>query len=135
MAQSPFLCYYFRRMDTKGLSLQEILDLVEARLFTEIHESVLSERRAERAFASDLMSEVLTLLTDDLLLITGLNNVQAVRTAEMGDIGAILLVRDKKPGGQMVELAADRDVVLIGSNYSMYRASGVLYKAGLDYVF
>lgn len=122
-------------MKKNGLSLQEIQGIVEAKLHTTAHQKILPDRLAQRAFASDLMSEVLTLLTDDLLLITGLNNVQAVRTAEVADIGAILLVRNKQPGDEMIRLAADRDIVLMGTHFSMYRAGGELYNAGLDYVF
>ena len=37
----------------------------------------------EQAFASDLMSDVLTVKTNEFILITGLANLQAIRTAEM----------------------------------------------------
>ena len=39
----------------------------------------------EQAFASDLMSDVLTVKTNEFILITGLANLQAIRTAEMSD--------------------------------------------------
>jgi predicted transcriptional regulator len=97
--------------------------------------STLTEREVERAFASDLMSDVLTLLADNLLLITGLNNVQAVRTAEMADIGVILFVRGKTPNAKMIELAEENGIVLLSTAYSMFRSSGVLYGAGLAPVF
>ena len=53
------------------------------------------DENVDYAFASDLMSDVLTIKTDDFLLITGLANVQSVRTAEMSDVEYILFVRGK----------------------------------------
>jgi predicted transcriptional regulator len=120
-------------MEQHGISLSDICGLVEGRIHT--FEDETKDRRVEKAFCSDLMSDVLTLLTDNLLLITGLNNVQAVRTAEMSDIGAILLVRGKEPNEKMVELAESSNIVLMSSPYSMYRAGGVLFRSGLGYVF
>ena len=46
--------------------------------------------------ASDLMSDVLTLDGDDIVLLTGLANVQAIRTAEMADIPLVVFLRGKK---------------------------------------
>lgn len=54
------------------------------------------ECEIKRAFAADLMSDVLRLNTEEMLLITGLANLQVIRTAEMSDINFILFVRDKK---------------------------------------
>jgi hypothetical protein len=45
------------------------------------------------AFASDLMSDVLTLDCNGVLLVTGLCNMQTIRTAEMADVSCILFVR------------------------------------------
>lgn len=120
-------------MGTKIFTASEIRSLTEGTVFsgkTEIEHS-----RIEKAFCSDLMSEVLTLLADNLLLVTGLNNIQAVRTAEMSDISTILLVRGKQPTDKMVELAESHGIVLMGTSCSMYRTAGILYTAGLDYVY
>jgi predicted transcriptional regulator len=119
--------------ETRVFSLSDIRSMVEGTVFT--GEDSLDTVQVEKAFASDLMSEVLTLLTDNLLLITGLNNIQAVRTAEMADIGAILFVRGKSPTEKMKELAESSGIVLLGTPYSMYRTGGILYTAGLGYVF
>ena len=49
-------------------------------------------REVIHAFSSDLMSDVLASCQEGDLLITGLINAQAVRTAEVVDIGAIVFV-------------------------------------------
>jgi hypothetical protein len=89
----------------------------------------------DKAFASDLMSDVLKLETDHTLLITGLSNVQAVRTAEMSDISIIVIARNKKVTEEMIELAKENQMVLMKTTSSVYRTAGELYKAGLKPVF
>lgn len=86
-------------------------------------------------FASDLMSDVLTLDTDNLLLITGLNNLQTIRTSEMSDISFILFVRDKRVSQEMKELACENNITLIECSYSMFRTCSVLCEMGLEPVY
>ncbi len=89
----------------------------------------------EYCFASDLMSDVLTVCRSDFMLITGLSNMQSIRTAEMSDLKYVLIVRGKTPTPEMVELAEDNDIVLIVCPYSLFKTSGILYKAGLKGVY
>lgn len=86
-------------------------------------------------FSSDLMSDVLTTSSDKLVLITGLSNVQLIRTAEMSDISYIVMVRGKKVSDEMLTLARENEMVLIETSYSMFRASGVLFSAGIKPIF
>ena len=89
------------------------------------------DENVDYAFASDLMSDVLTIKTDDFLLITGLANVQSVRTAEMSDVEYILFVRGKSVTEEMTALAEDNGMVVIRTADSMFKTSGILYGAGL----
>lgn len=89
----------------------------------------------EFAFASDLMSDVLTIEKDNLILITGLANLQAIRTAEMSDIFCIIFARDKKIGSEIISLAEENGMVLIESPHSVFHISGELYKAGIKSIF
>jgi hypothetical protein len=91
--------------------------------------------QVNRAFCSDLMSDVLTLGCHDILLITGLSNVQAIRTAEMADISYILFVRDKNITDEMLKLAAENNMVLAGCKSSMFKVAGELYAAGIQPVY
>lgn len=85
----------------------------------------------EKAFASDLMSDVLRFSMDNTVLITGLCNNQTMRTAEMSDLRVVLIGRDKQPDEEMLELAQDLDITLIKSKYSIFKISGILYGAGI----
>lgn len=86
-------------------------------------------------FASDLMSDVLTLDTDKLVLVTGLNNLQTIRTAEMADIECIVFVRNKRVLPPMLEIASEHEMVLIECRYSMFGAVARLHDAGLKPVY
>lgn len=82
-------------------------------------------------FSSDLMSDVLTLDVENMLLITGLANVQTIRTAEMADIRHIVFVRNKKASDEILGLASENGMVILESPFSLFKASGLLYHAGL----
>ncbi len=89
----------------------------------------------EKAFSSDLMSDVLTLDEDNILLITGLANVQLIRTAEMADINVVLLARNKKATPEMIQLAEENGLLLLQTAYSIFRTSGILFSNGLKPVY
>jgi predicted transcriptional regulator len=93
------------------------------------------ENCVEHAFASDLMSDVLTVEKDNVLLITGLANLQAIRTAEMSDISFIIFARNKKINSDIISLAEETGIMLLESPYSVFRISGELYKAGVKPVY
>ena len=94
-----------------------------------------ANREVTYAFASDLMSDVLTVNCNKLLLITGLANMQTIRTAEMSDIECILFVRNKTVTPEMKQLADELGMTLITCPLTMFRASGELYKAGIKPLF
>lgn len=113
------------------MTLREITKLINGQVHTgkdRIDEEVST------AFASDLMSDVLTLKSSPLLL-SGLCNVQTIRTCDMACIDHIVIVRNKKPNDEMIELAEENDMVLITSEYSLFKVCGILYAAGIQPLF
>ncbi len=93
------------------------------------------ENEVEMGYSSDLMSDVLTLDTDNLVLLTGLVNLQAIRTAEMADIKAIVFVRNKKASQEMIDLARENGICLLESPYSLFKSSGMLFQSGLKPIY
>jgi predicted transcriptional regulator len=83
------------------------------------------------AFSSDLMSDVLTLDEHNIILITGLANIQLIRTVEMADIPVVLLARGKSANQEMIDLAEENGILLLETPFSIFRASGVLYANGI----
>lgn len=88
-------------------------------------------RHVYSACGSDMMSDVLAFVKEQAVLLTGLVNPQVVRTAEMMDMSCIVFVRGKSPDLSMIELAEQRDIVLIGTELEMFTSCGRLYAHGL----
>ncbi|MCL2208911.1 MAG: hypothetical protein FWB89_01985 [Treponema sp.] len=83
------------------------------------------------ACGADLMSDVMAFVKDKVLLLTGLVNPQVIRTAELLDIHAIIFVRGKTPGRDMIEMAEESDIILAGTKHPMFISCGKIYEAGL----
>jgi len=58
-------------------------------------EELLDSIDIEYAYGADLMSDVLAFARPGSLLLTGLTNIQIIRTAQMLDIPAVVFVRGK----------------------------------------
>ncbi|HZJ83198.1 MAG TPA: hypothetical protein VFD57_05240 [Clostridia bacterium] len=105
-----------------------IKELLKACIITG-HE--LMDHEVLYACGADLMSDVLTFVKEQTVLLTGLNNPQVVRTAEMLDVSAIVFVRGKIPTIDIIDMAVDRDIVLLTTNNTLFEACGKLYQGGL----
>lgn len=82
-------------------------------------------------FGCDLMSDVLAFVSGETILLTGLTNLQAIRTAEMMDIKCIVFVRGKNPDSSVIELARDKGICLMRTKHIMFTSCGILYENGL----
>ena len=83
------------------------------------------------ACGSDMMSDVLAYVKEQAVLLSGLVNPQVVRTAEMMDMQCIVFVRGKKPDQGIIDLAKERDIVLMTTKQPMFASCGMLYEKGL----
>ena len=111
------------------MTFEEIAGRVEAKVLC--CEDKLAGIEIERAYACDLMSDVLAFCAPGVLLITGLTNIQIVRTAQMLDIPGVLFVRGKAPQEETVALARDAGIPLVLTDLSMFHVSGILYGDGI----
>lgn len=110
------------------MRLLEVRDLIEAEVIA-CEENL--EMDVKYVFGSDLMSDVLALVVCDTILLTGLTNIQAVRTAEMMDIKCIIFVRGKTPDEQVIKLATNKGICLMHTKNIMFDTCGILYNSGL----
>jgi predicted transcriptional regulator len=110
------------------VNLEKIVGIVKGTILTK---QAKLELEIESCGASDLMSDVLSFMKPGSLLLTGLVHPQSVRTAEMADLSAIVFVRGKTPGHEVVSLGNELGIPLIASSYGMYEICGRLYEAGL----
>lgn len=89
------------------------------------------DREVQTACGSDMMSDVLAYVKDQAVLLTGLNNPQVVRTADMMDMVCIVFVRGKKPDDLLLSLAQQRGIAVMSTDLTMFTACGLLYEQGL----
>ncbi|MCL5807803.1 MAG: hypothetical protein M1418_04505 [Deltaproteobacteria bacterium] len=88
--------------------------------------------------ACDMMSELLAVMNQTrrhnhgIILLTGLANPQVIRTSELVDIRLIVLLREKKPTAEMVELASKCGITIMSTPYTMYKSCGVLHERKLN---
>lgn len=108
--------------------LTEVRDILQAEVLC--GEDML-DAEVHSACGSDFMSDVLAYVKNQALLLTGLVNPQVVRTAEMMDMKCIIFVRGKQPDESILELARDRQLVVMATRERMYPACGLLYTSGL----
>jgi predicted transcriptional regulator len=83
------------------------------------------------AFGADLMSDVLAFADSGCLLLTGLTNPQIIRTADVLDIAAIILVRGKRPPPETLRAAADKNIPVLATKYILFESAGRLYEKGI----
>lgn len=114
------------------MKIREVVELLNAKV---VSGQEKLDCEVEYTFASDLMSDVLTVEKENLLLLTGLANLQTIRTAEMSEINNIIFVRQKRTTPEMRQLAEENDMILVECDYSMFKASGLLYSAGMKPVY
>ncbi|MBE0697741.1 MAG: hypothetical protein IH586_12540 [Anaerolineaceae bacterium] len=88
-------------------------------------------REIKGGFGADLMSDVLASIQPEAVLVTGLCNPQVVRTAQMADVTAIVLVRGKHPPAETIRLANEESVPLISTPFGMFEVCGRLHDQGL----
>ncbi len=90
-----------------------------------------ADSEVSSACGSDMMSDVLMYVKNQAVLLTGLINVQSIRTALMMDMRCIVFIRSKKPTADMIALAEDSGLVVMTTDLRMFEACGILYKNGL----
>lgn len=110
------------------MKVREVINVLGGELLTG---QELLDEEIDFGYGCDLMSDVLAFVKNNVLLLTGLVHPQVIRTAEMLDIKAIVIVRGKKPSDEVINMAKDRDIALISTKHAMFTASGILYTKGL----
>jgi predicted transcriptional regulator len=110
------------------MTLEEIRKILEAEVL--VGDDLL-DLQIKMACGSDLMSDVLSFVKSEALLLTGLTNLQVVRTAEMADLAAICFVRGKRPDLPTIEIAKAKNIPLFMTPLPMFESCGRLWMHGL----
>jgi predicted transcriptional regulator len=110
------------------MKLSEICDILKAEVITgdDLMDTIITG-----GGGADLMEDVLSAVAKGAVLLTGLNTEQVVRTSKVAGVGAIVFVRGKRPGEEMMALARSFAIPMMTTRYSLFVASGRLYMNGL----
>ena len=103
------------------MTVKDVKEILNARVLAG---EELMDQEVRSACGSDMMSDVLAFSKDHSVLLTGLCNPQVIRTAEMLD-------RGKVPDDSVIQMAKDRDLVVLATGHRMFSSCGMLYAAGL----
>ena len=110
------------------MTLREVKDILDAEVG--VGDDQL-EKEIKAGASADLMSDVLAFAKSGSLLLTGLTNPQIVRTSDVLDIAAIVIVRGKRPFPETTRLAEELHIPLLVTQYILYEAVGRLYAQGI----
>jgi predicted transcriptional regulator len=110
------------------MQIQDLIRVIHGSLITR---PVNLSKEIKGGFGADLMSDVLASIQPEAVLLTGLCNPQVVRTAQMADVAAIVLVRGKQPPAETVDLANQESIPLISTPFGMFEVCARLHDAGL----
>ncbi len=110
------------------MKLSEVIEILDADVI--VGEDNL-DMEVKTAFGADLMSDVLAFAKAGSLLLTGLTNVQVIRTVDILDIAAIVLVRGKRPSEETINMARELKIPVLSTKYILFETAGRLYARGM----
>ena len=117
------------------MRLSEVIDITKANFFlpdsAKAPDPAILQLELHFGGSADLMSDVLCFNLSRGLLVTGLINPQSVRTAEMADVAALLVVRGKTPPPETIKIAWEVGIPIVGTKMTMFETCGRLFGAGL----
>lgn len=109
----------------KQITLAQVREILGAEVLTGEDLSI----KVSAIGAADLLSDVLATSKTGTLLLTGLVSTQVIRTAVVADLCGVVFVRGKKPGEEILSLARESRIPVLGTPLKMFEAAGRLYTA------
>jgi len=111
------------------MKLNQIIQILDAEILCNVKDE--SNVNITMACGADLMSDVLAFIKSEALLLTGLTTPQVVYTAENSGVDVVCFVRGKKPSRETVDLAKEKEIVLLATKKPMFESCSKLSKNGL----
>jgi predicted transcriptional regulator len=110
------------------MKLHEVARAIEGSILVGADQPELT---IDRAFAADLLSDVLALTDERTTLVTGMINPQVMRVAEILNITAVIFVRGKVPPQSLIDYAAELQIPLLATKKTMFETCGLMYAGGV----
>lgn len=110
------------------MQLGDLIKIINGKV---ISNHINLDEEIKGACGADLMSDVLATIQPNAVLLTGLCNPQVIRTAQMADVLAVVIIRGKNPPAETIDLASEEGIPLISTPLGMFELCGRLYQAGV----
>ncbi|MCX5820895.1 MAG: DRTGG domain-containing protein [Deltaproteobacteria bacterium] len=110
------------------MNLQDVYDLLDAEILVggdQMHAELTT------AFAADTMSDLLAFGRAGGILLTRMTSPQVIRTSDIMDIAAIIMIKGKIPSPEVIQLAGELHVPILATRFPQFEAAGLLYAKGL----
>ena len=89
------------------------------------------DRPVTGVYISDMVSDVIAHAKAGDLLVTVQAHNNVLAAANLIDAAGIVLVRGRKPDGEMLALAGKAGVPVLATELSSWQVAGMLYEAGI----
>jgi len=110
------------------MTLHEIRDILQCEVLAGEDDLQVD---IQQVVASDGMSEILAFAKSKELMITGLTNIQSIRTADIAGVSAVIYCRGKRPDKKVIDFARQKRIPVLITNMVMFDICGILYNKGL----
>jgi predicted transcriptional regulator len=110
------------------MTLQEIRDILQCEVLAGEDDLQVD---VQQVVASDGMSEILAFAKSKELMITGLTNIQSIRTADIAGVSAVIYCRGKRPDKKVIDFARQKRIPVLVTTMVMFDICGILYNKGL----
>ncbi len=110
------------------MKLHDVRDILQCEVLTEGDDLTVE---VQNVVASDGMSEILAFAKSKELMITGLTNIQAIRTADIAGVSAVIFCRGKRPDTRVIEFAKKKKIPILATKMVMFDICAILYNKGL----
>jgi predicted transcriptional regulator len=110
------------------MKISEVVDILKAKV-------LIGEDQMDNIItgggAADLMDDILAAAAKGCAVLTGVTTVDVIQTAKIMQVGAVVIVRGKRPPEDMIDLARSYNIPIILTDYSLFVACGRLYMNGI----
>ncbi len=110
------------------MKLREVRDVLQCEVLTGEDDLSID---VQHVVASDGMSEILAFAKSRELMITGLTNIQSIRTADIAGCSAVVYCRGKRPDSRVIEYARNKRIPVLVTRMVMFDICAVLAGKGL----
>jgi len=110
------------------MKLKALTELIDGEI---LEGSQFEDLEIDRAYAADLLSDVLALTDERTTLVTGTISPQVIRVADILNVTSIIFVRGKCPPDALLRYAEKLGIPIVATKRTMFETCGLMYANGV----